>query len=343
MFADGELRGILRQPPAAAAAAAAGFVGPGEPSTVCHAIAPSRRIFPLLLVALGTALAACSGDPFEDGTFAARFELPAGTHTVRIDVLEGALTFEPGEVGAIALTAATRKGAPDHAGLARLRDLDMRLRPEPSAEPGVFLLQGPRLPDFVTAGRATTPAPERFRLITRCLVRVPADIAVEASTRMGHVAALGRRATVRLETGNGMMRLDDCAGDAVLRSGRGSVVIDRHRGSLDIELATFRREKVEEREGDLMQIFVDEIGPKGILISAPHAHVQCHVPAAASFVMDVTSGCGRAKNGFRIPVEPVPGREFGKRMVGTVGEGGPPVRIAVEFGNVSIAAMGAGG
>ena len=288
----------------------------------------------LIATAVVLALNACEAGHFEDGGFHARFELPAGTRLVRVDVREGAVTFKPGEPGVVTVDSITRKGAPDEAGLARLRDIDMRLQAGAAGEPGVLVLEGPRMPAELAA------ADPRFRLITRCLVQVPPEVAIDGRSGMGPMSAEDWRADVRLETANGQLRIGDCVGEAVLRSGRGTVIVDRHSGSLDIELAGFHGERVEgqDPEGESMQVFVGQLGPKGIRIVAPHANVQCHVPKDAAFVLDVVSGCGRGRNGFGIPVEPVPGKQRGVRMQGVVGGGDTPVRIAVEVGNVSVSA-----
>jgi hypothetical protein len=289
----------------------------------------------LLAAAVLAAATGCTGRyaEIEDRRVEARYALPEAVREVRLDLLEGAVTFRPGAAGVVRIEALARRASVDAAGLAALQGLDLRPQPLDGAEPGVFALQGPRLPPG-------TRYPEQ-RIVLRCLVEVPADIAVSCVTGSGHVAAIGRRADVRLESGHGDVRLDDCRGDATLRSGRGAVVVDKHRGSLDIELAVVGGERLPERaqrKGETMQLFVEELGLRGVRVVAPDANVQCHLPAGAGFALDVTTRAGRGRNAFGVPVQPLEGTNFGVQMRGVVGGGGPPVHIAVGYGNVSVGA-----
>ncbi|MEM7203733.1 MAG: hypothetical protein AAF628_25945 [Planctomycetota bacterium] len=288
-----------------------------------------------LPIAIAT-LAACSGDRVHDDRFAQQLEIPAGIETVRVEVSEGSITFENGAPGVVAIEAMTRCVAPSGAALDRLKALDLRLQAEVAA-PGVWVLRGAFPEDQAPAAADDNPRQRgRERLITRCMIRVPPELAVECRTRLGPVSAMARQGRVRLETGTGPVRLDQCRGDAVLRIGRGAVLVDGHAGSLDIELATWQGAPVREREGDTLQVFMTALGPDGVRIVAPHANVQCHLPDETGFEMQVTSGAGRGRNGFGVPVTPLEGKKFGMAMRGIVGAGGPPLQIAVDHGNVSV-------
>ncbi len=278
---------------------------------------------------------ACSGrhTHVADESFEVEFPLPAEARTVRLDILEGAITFAPGKPGVVRIEALARRASTDAAGIERLAAIDARPVVVPGRDPAVFDLRGPRLPDGLSY--------PGHRLVTRCYVEVPPDIAVEGTTGSGHMAAVERRADVALQTGHGALRLDNCAGHAMLRSTRGAVVVDEHSGSLDLEHAVWQGETIPEtsqRKGETMQLFFTAIGEKGVRVVAPHANVQCHLPGDATFTMDATTGAGRSKNGFGVPVEPLAGKKFGTAMRGTVGSGGPTVLIAVDYGNVSLRA-----
>ena len=270
----------------------------------------------------------------EDDRFEVDYDLPDGTREVRLELVQGAITFRPGAAGVVRIEAIARRASDDAEGLAALEALDLRpVAAELPEEPGVLVLRGPRLPPG-------TKHPDQL-IVLRCVVEVPAEVAVVGLSQSGHLGALGRRGDVRLESGHGSLRLDDCQGDAVLRTARGAIMIDKHRGSLDVELAVVGGKRIAERDqrkGETLQVYVDEIGAKGLRIVAPHASVQCHVPADASFVLDVRTHAGRGKNGFGIPIVPLEGSKFGTEMRGTVGAGGPPLHIAVDFGNVSVRA-----
>lgn len=258
----------------------------------------------------------------------AHYELPADAKELRVELPEGALTFETGPPGEIRLEAPVRRASVSEEGLDALKAVDARPKLQPGDHPGEWVLQGPRVPDGL-------PWPDH-RIIMRTLVQVPANVAVVGHTKMGHMAAMQRKADVELETAHGDIRLDHVDGNAVIRTGRGVVLIDGQRGSLDIELGKWHGKRVPNDEPDTMQIFVSELGADGVQIHATSANVQLHVPADASFVMDVETGAGRAANSFDVPVTPMPHREFGNTMRGVVGKGGPPITIVVDFGNVSV-------
>ena len=96
--------------------------------------------------------------------------------------------------------------------------------------------------------------------------------------------------------------------------------------------------EIYEELGATMQIYLDALGSKGLRIVTPNSGVQCHLPIGTSFVMDVTTHAGRAKNSFGVPDAPTPGHKFGRRMQGVVDAGGPTVYIAAKRGNLSLRA-----
>lgn len=281
-------------------------------------------ILVMAAVSLVTLTTACHGRLAHqfDEKFTQVVELPSDVRRVQIEVLEGAVSISAGEPGEVKLLASTRRASDTVEGLELLRGIDLRLQPDTS-RPGVFALRGPTLPDSL----------ERLshRMITKVVVTVPPELEVAVVTGLGHVSAAGRRAQVWLETGHGDLRLEDCRADASLRSGQGVVIVQGHRGGLDIETG----------ESQTMQVFIDELGAAGLRLVTRTGSIQAHLPSGVGFELEAETKWGLAANGFGVPIEPIEGTGRGKVMRGEVAGGGPPVVLrAVEGGNLSLSERG---
>lgn len=279
------------------------------------------RTLSSVVVLVAVSAAGCGGrlgQQWEE-KFERTYALPPGTTKVLVEVLDGALTVVSGEPGAVRIEAQTLRAADTVEGLAALRALDLEPQPtQPSA--GVLALRGPKLPEALDR--------LSHRLITKAVVMVPPDIEVEAITGYGPVAAVGREAAVRLTTLAGDVRVERCRGDAVVRTGEGVVMVQHHRGGLDVE----------SRDCQTMQIFVDEIGPSGVRLVTVAGGIQAHLPGDAAFALDARTLDGKMLNSFGVPVEPIAGTDDGFTMRGDVAGGGPLVTILAQRGSVSVRA-----
>lgn len=249
-------------------------------------------------------------------------ELPAGTETVRIRLPGGSLTVKDGPPGRVGYAMLVLRAADTAAQLAVLRRVDLRPRPETN-EPGVVDLVVGSLPDG---------ADERQnRLVCKTVLEVPADVAVTGATPIGPVSALGRRAPVSLETGNGPIRFDHCAADCTARAAIGDVMVNAHRGSLDLETGR-----------GMMQIWVDAIGEQGLRLTNRQGSIQAHVPHDAAFALDARAEIAalkvadKVRNSFGVPLRA--SGPIGAVMRGEVGGGGPPILMRAFRGRASLAA-----
>jgi hypothetical protein len=276
--------------------------------------AKAARFVPWVAVLAATACEGRLGHRFDED-FTWSFAVPASVHTVRFALHEGPITILPGAPGRVVWRGTSRRAADTEEGLAALQRLELRPQPDES-EPGVFALRGSVVPFELN--------PVAHRFIVKLVVEVPPDVAIEAKTGFGPMSVENRTGAVRLETRDGVLRIDGCAGPVVARSGRGAVIVQKQTGALDIESG----------DCDTMQVFVDHIAEGGVRLVAKQGGVQAHVPAGVGFVLDAITRKGRAKNGFDIPVEPV--GSDGASMRGEVAGGGPLVHVEVDEGNVSV-------
>lgn len=288
----------------------------------------------MLTLVAGTACDARLGHR-QDQPISARIEVPPGTSRVLVDVHRGALTIRAGEPGVVEFAADARLAADTEEGLNALRAVD--LQPAVAHDEGTLSVRAPRVPEGLD--------PVAHQLITKTVVRVPPDVSVEARTNFGAMAGFNHRGSLVLESGRGAMHLDRCVGDVALRTVDGDVMVEAHRGGLDIEVrAASPRDRdksaaVPSGVGRTMQVFVAELGASGVRLFTEHGGIQAHVPAEASFELDAKTEVGRARNSFGIEAVPIPGTTHGLSMRGRVGEGGPRVELHAEVGNVSVRAQ----
>jgi hypothetical protein len=185
----------------------------------------------------------------------------------------------------------------------------------------VLLLKAPELP----AGAD----PRQNLLVMRTLLRVPEGVVVHGRTGQGHMSVKRMHAAVSLETGRGDVEVHKCTGDVEVRTEHcNHVIVDQHRGGLSVHAG----------QGS-MQVFVAELGPRGVELVTRTGNIQSHLPHDAAFQMDVSTRHGKLLNGFAVPVvEQVHDGKTGFTMRGAVRGGGPPVRMTTELGNISVRA-----
>ncbi len=262
-------------------------------------------------------LAACGGrhgHRLEAPTRGA-FPIPADVRAVSWMLPEGQISFEPGTTREVRFRGETLKAADTAELLAQFEALDLTPRLLGITD-GVMRIEVPSLPASVDARYA--------KIVAKLVVELPPEIAITAETGNGPLGVTGWRAEVRLRTGHGKLYLSDCEGDATLRGSGAPIIVDRHRGNLD----AFGSEM-------LIQVFMARLGDRLLRVVNTNGAIQAHVPADASFELDLVAVRGEAANSFGIPAERGP---ESVRMRGTVGDGGPLVHLeTIHRGNVSLA------
>lgn len=279
-----------------------------------------RRPPSIYLCALMVSATACEGkfgyrleQPLEG-----RIPLSAAVQGIRVELLDGDVTFVAGDPGGITFSGMGMKAADSPEELASIESEFMGLAAAGMTD-GVLLLRGPREPEGAEPGQ--------FSLALRLVVHVPPELALDVSARSGNLAAIEMRAPVSLQTRRGMLNLSNQRGPGVLRSGNGDIIVDGHRGDLDVETAA----------GKLFA-WVVELGPSGVTLVTKDGPIQARLPDEASFQLDAEAEEGKVANEYGIPV----GRsdDFVSTMGGTVGEGGPPVVMRATQGRISLRRIG---
>lgn len=175
----------------------------------------------------------------------------------------------------------------------------------------------------------TTPAmpagadPLHCVLGTELTVWLPEDLALALEAREGgYLEVEHRAAPVRMTTGRGDLRLSSCRGDAVLRTGAGVTIVDRHEGNLEVQAKSGEVQAWVRRPAETIRI----VTGKG--------NIQCLVPAETELRADVRCEQGKIANGFGFPVERV--LEFGAAMTGQRGNGRTEVVLRSGKGVLSL-------
>jgi hypothetical protein len=131
------------------------------------------------------------------------------------------------------------------------------------------------------------------------------------------------RGPVDLRAGHGDIALLGREGAANLQTGNGTIIVDRHRGSLRVR-----------SDSGLSQLFVQEPLPPGIDVRTSGS-VQLHLPRDFAFTLAATAPRGDCRNAFGVPVERGEGSR-GWRMRAAVRAGELPVEVHSSHGNVSV-------
>jgi hypothetical protein len=241
--------------------------------------------------------------------------IPDSVRGVAITLPEGQISFLPGARRELQFSGGILRAADSDAELQQLAALELQPRATGVAD-GWLRVEVPALPAGI--------APERARIAAKLVVQLPPTLAVEATTRNGQLGAADWRAPVRLTSAHGKVYLARCEGDAVLRGSGAALIVDRHRGNLDAEGSEM-----------LMQVFVEQLGDRGLRLVNTNGPIQAHVPAEASFELDLTAVAGAAANSFGIP--PDRSEPGVVRMRGRVGAGGPRVHLqTIHRGAISL-------
>ncbi len=277
------------------------------------------------------ALSGCAGRLAhrEDLAISGELTLPPGTTTVRLDLDEGEVSFYTHAEPTIRFDGRVLKAADETAMLARLRDVDPKLRQVGFAD-GVLTLTCDGLPADVD--------PMVAKVAIRIRVMLPDHIAIEAKTGFGKLGVENRNAAVKLTTGHGDLHLSNVTGDAVLRGCvretdrvGGRVIVNDHSGNLDIEGNLHV-----EGKGHMLQVFVKQLGDKQLRVINHAGAVQVHVPEKSEFDLLLRAREGQGVNAFGIPKSGDYGR-LGVEMKGRVGNGGPEIHLeSRRQGNVSL-------
>jgi hypothetical protein len=170
-------------------------------------------------------------------------------------------------------------------------------------------------------------------------LRVPRDLRVQVTATNGRVFVSGMRAPVRARSSNGAVRVTDVVGDVEIhtsnakvhtectcgrllaRSSNGKIELDDHRGSVDAATSN-----------GTIDCEVDELGKEGVLLATSNGRIVLELPDAVDGEVDI-----RVDNGIiRSQRDLGASSERTGRLKGTLGRGGPPIRLRASNGTVSL-------
>jgi hypothetical protein len=273
------------------------------------------RAFPEVIIL--AALASC------DGAFQYRdvqrvegsVPLAPAIRTVRLEAASGSFIVVPGP-GDLRYEGGRRCAGNGSEVLDRLRAIPLLLEAAP--DPGqsdVLRLREPAWPSDLDPGSVVVSYELRIFL--------PAELAIEIEVAgHGHLEAEGRRGPVRLSTRRGDLRLKLCEGPAVLYTGHGVTIVDRHRGDLTVEAGT----------GE-MQVFVQEPGQR-LTLATGLGNVMCYLPPDAGFRISARTLKGKVHNAFGLPPQRV--QDWGGAITGVVGDGRTEIVLRTGAGMVGL-------
>lgn len=244
-------------------------------------------------------------------------ELPPAIRRVRIVSATGSLEVDSAPERQLRYRGECLRAAETAAALQQLQAVAGRFTAavDPAA-PDLLVVRGPQLPPEVDRLRALLGLEARLWL--------PADVAVEIEVAgSGHLTATNRQADVHLTTGRGDLRISCCQGKAVLVTGAGTTIVDRHEGDLEVRAGA----------GD-MQVWVRQPADEVKLVTGP-GNIRCHLPPTCGFQLDGRTQQGKAgAGGFGIQAERK--LEFASVIRGIHGDGRTQVVLRSAMGNLSL-------
>lgn len=273
-----------------------------------------------MLAAAGLLAGACTGGLSERSYADVAGQVPIRQEVtrVRIEVQDGRIQVDHGDAREVAYRGGVRRAADTRSDLDRLEQLPLELTAAPDAtDPTVLVLRGP------VRGGGDPPGVFAYELG----VHVPGDLALEVHVLdNGEVTVVNRRAATEVVTGRGDLRFDSCHGELRARTGRGNVIVNEHRGDLDV-LA---------KVGN-MQAFVAAPGQQ-LRLTTGEGTVQCHVPRQLDFEIDARAETGKiSATAFALASESV-GR-FGAVLTGARGTGRTKIVLRTGAGHLSLSPL----
>jgi DUF4097 and DUF4098 domain-containing protein YvlB len=190
----------------------------------------------------------------------------------------------------------------------------------------------------------------------RVHVKVPRQFSVDVETRGGRIHVSGVGGRVAAETGGGQIALRDVSGPMMLRSAGGAiriqssqgdlrartlggaiVVKDLH-GSVDLKSgggsirASEISGSVEARTGAGLIVASFSENPSGSLETGAGS-IVVNLRAGVGAEIDARTGAGRVRLDRGLPFQ---GRRSRSQLVGTLGEGGEPLRLRAVLGAIHL-------
>lgn len=171
-------------------------------------------------------------------------------------------------------------------------------------------------------------------------LRVPRDLRIEVLAANGKVCVSGMRAGVRARSSNGAVRVADVVGDVdiatsnakvsaqcvcgrlIARSSNGKIHVDEHEGSVDASTSN-----------GTIHCELSALGREGVVLATSNGRIVLELPEVVDGEVDI-----RVDNGVIRTNREVGGsrRERSGRVKGTLGGGGPLIKLRASNGTISL-------
>lgn len=171
-------------------------------------------------------------------------------------------------------------------------------------------------------------------------VRLPREMVLSVVAANGRVDITGVRGPVKARSTNGSVSVADVVGDIevatsnakvccsctcgrlLARSSNGKIEIDQHRGSLDASTSN-----------GLIRAALDEIGKDGIHLATSNGRIVLDLPEDADADLDIRVDNGAIRNDRPLSKA---SKETGGRVVGSLGNGGPLIKLRTSNGSIAV-------
>lgn len=177
------------------------------------------------------------------------------------------------------------------------------------------------------------------RYAVKMLITMPEELATSLRSTNGALSVDGVAANVEAKTTNGSIKAANCWGDVVLRSTNGAIKALNISGSVDaqstngsLEIEGTSQVLGRTTNGGIraeVRGFLDG----DIRLSTTNGAISFSLPAGSHFELDASTTNGSISHDFGSGIEMDKRR---KNAHGTVGEGGPRVRISTTNGGIKI-------
>jgi DUF4097 and DUF4098 domain-containing protein YvlB len=171
-------------------------------------------------------------------------------------------------------------------------------------------------------------------------VRLPREMVLAVVAANGRVDISGVRGPVKARSTNGSVSVSDVVGDVevatsnakvccsctcgrlLARSSNGKIEIEQHRGSVDASTSN-----------GLIRAALDEVGKDGIHLATSNGRIVLDLPEDTDADVDIRVDNGVIRNDR--PLRKAT-RETGGRVVGSVGAGGPLIKLRTSNGSIAV-------
>jgi hypothetical protein len=147
---------------------------------------------------------------------------------------------------------------------------------------------------------------------------------VQASTGNGRVHVAGTEGTVRVSTGNGAVDVRDARAPVQVSTGNGDVMVATAAGPVDARSGN----------GDIDVRISALRAQDAMRFSTGSGSVHLTLPANYNGELDASTGNGEVRSDFAVKV--TSGRVDRRRIRGTIGSGGPLLRLSTGNGGLEV-------